>query len=630
MLKVAATLVTPLVYSPAGLNRRRMETIQGDSGDAMSVDVPADVLLANYLQGFLWPDEDWLEVDGARATYWQARLAQTTTVDVLPDGRTKWRIRTRIVEQIPDGTDAQQLCLALNPYAAGWSFAYDAYEHSIDAIAAICALPQWDTFFLRLSEKAKLSAWMSDVLAERLADAVGGVPAFSHPKSQSTVRDSFDATYYYLQTLRGRPEWIMDLTRNQFPSIEETASTIAEMVGAPDAVWSDNTELRIMLDTSMGLSAGLDRHPIVGASWKSSLVMPPRQSSEALAEKLGAITWALFGDPDTNLLGAWILDAGGLTFQQWNTMSEVRNQEQLGSYTGHSAADLWGFTSTLSDVVGVLSQSELPPDGESGSDSAAADRAEHIVAAIAEQARPAVTERRPEDEHPADRRLLWLERRKTLAVAVWFNPMGPTVGSIEVCALPDGTEYLVHFRRHPFAPYHCALGVLSPDGTDTELFGDAIDLLVGVSLPNVLALWNNPEATAADVPYALRERIVDVATGAGRDLAAEATWIKQTMGNPWEFAAVDQTEAEHIKTAAKKAAGVHPSPDRGFAAWWEQVSSFDNVVANFRFLADAWDGALNTQRAFGNLGHFDVDPLLVTYSNIGMPGPDDGPADTGP
>ena len=148
----------------------------------------ADVLLANYLQGFLWADEDWLEVDQATATYWQARLAQTTTVDVLPDGRTKWRIRTRIVEQVPDGTDAHQLCMALNRYAAGWSFAYDAEEHTIDAIAAICALPQWDTFFLRLSEKAKLSAWMSDVLADRIYDAVGCVAAFSHPQAQSDIR----------------------------------------------------------------------------------------------------------------------------------------------------------------------------------------------------------------------------------------------------------------------------------------------------------------------------------------------------------------------------------------------------------------------------------------------------------
>ncbi len=117
-------------------------------------------------------------------------------MEVLPNGRTKWRIRTRIVNAIPDGTDAHHLCLALNRYAAGWSFAYDPAERTIDAIASISAPVDWDTFFLRLSEKAKLSAWMSDVLADRLAEAVGGVAAFSHPESQSGVREYFDGTYY--------------------------------------------------------------------------------------------------------------------------------------------------------------------------------------------------------------------------------------------------------------------------------------------------------------------------------------------------------------------------------------------------------------------------------------------------
>lgn len=595
----------------------------------MSVDVPVDGLLANYLQGFVWADEDWLEVDGATATYWQARLAQTTTVDVLPDGRTKWRIRTRIVEQVPDGTDSHQLCMALNRYAAGWSFAYDAEERTIDAIAAICALPQWDTFFLRLSEKAKLSAWMSDVVAERIAEAVGGVAAFSHPRAQSGVRESFDATHYYLQTLRGRPEWIMDLTRYQFPSLEDTAETIAGLVGVkPDDVSCESQTMRLPVAPGVTLEAGFAKHEIVGASWRSALSLPCPSMPQAKANYLADITWRLFHDPQTNLLGGWSHDGDTLVFEQWNTMSEARNQEQLGSYHGRQTeVGLWGFTSTLSDALGAMSHEPVDDDAEGQPHSDARERAEHVVAAIAEQARPAVAERRTEDQEPADRRLLWLENRQTLAVAVWFNPIGPTVSSTEVCALPDGTEYLVYFRRHPFAPYHCVLGPLMEGGDDSQLFSDATDLMFGGSLPNVLALWDKPDATAAEVPDVLRDRILEAAGEGGRELAAEAAWIETTMGHPWEFAAVDQTEAEHVKTAAKKAAAAQPPSDGGFAAWWEKVSSFENVVSNFRVLPEAWDGALNSQRAFGNLGHFDVDPLLVTYSKIGLPGPDDDPSD---
>ncbi len=587
----------------------------------------AEVLLRNYLEGFLWADEEWLELEGTTAIYWQARLPQRTTVEVLPDGRTKWRIRTRIVENVAKGTDAALLCVGLNRHAAGWSFAYNAADRSVDAVAAISAPPQWDTFFLRLSEKAKLSAWMSDVIAERLAKTLGGNPAFSHPESQSGLRQDFDGSYHYLETLRGRPEWVLDLTRHEFPPVEEVGSIIAELVGAPsDALWSDGTELRIMLGPRIGLSAGFDRHPIIGPSWRSSLILPPQPFSAALAEHLSAMTWALFDNPETNLLGGWSLEPEGLTFQQWNTTSEVRNQEQLGSYAGHLSRDLWGFTSTLSDVLGLLSASALPEGDDADSD--AADRADDIVAAIAEQARPAVTERHDEGDGPADRRLLWLEHRRTLAVAAWFNPMGPTVTSTEVCALPDGTEYLVHCRRHPLSPLYRVLGPIGKASDLAQLEQAANDLLIGgESLPNVLFLWEEPDATASEVSALLQDRVIAVAEHSGRDLSGRAAWIAHTLGSPWQFAAMDQSEARRVEAAASEACAAKPESDHGFGRWWQLVSGADNVTANFRCLPDAWDGTLNTQRAYGNLRHFDAGALLVTYSTIGMPGPDSRPGE---
>jgi hypothetical protein len=240
-----------------------------------------------------------------------------------------------------------------------------------------------------------------------------------------------------------------------------------------------------------------------------------------------------------------------------------------------------------------------------------------------------VTERPVLGEEPADRRLLWLERRRIVAVAAWFNPMGPTITSTEICALPDGAEFVVHFQRHPLAPYYCVLGPLT-DGDGAALLNGATELLVGGSPPNVLTLWGNPKATAADVPDALRDRILAAATTTANDdtgLVGDAAWIEHTLGNPWEYAAVDQTEAHRFKVEAHQAADAHPAADGGFAAWWQQASRFENVMSNFRVLPDAWDGSLNTQAACGNLRHFDADPLVVTYSKIGMPGPDSEPSD---
>ncbi len=594
----------------------------------MSREIAADQLLSNYLEGFLWADEDWLEREGATATYWQARLAQTTTVGVLPDGRTKWQIRTRIVEQVPDGEAASLLCVALNRYAVGWSFAYNGEDQTVDAIAAISAPPQWDTFFLRLSEKAKLCAWMSDVIAERLAQALGAVPAFSHPQAQPGLRETFDGTYYYLEALRGRPEWVLDLAPYEFPPIDQVAATVAEMVGAaPDAVACDQNGLRVLVGRFSGrpvvLQAGFDKHPLAGSAWDSSLHLPCAQLSGALAQHLMTFTWTLFDDPETNLLGGWTHEGDQLIFQQWNTLSESRSQEQLASYRGHMAAsDLWGFISTLSDVLGSLSQHGLPPDGAGSESPGLPERAGDVVAAIAEQARPAVSERHEEGQERADRRLLWLEHRRTLAVAAYFNPMGPTVTSTEICALPDGTEYLVHYRRHPLAPFYGVVGPVESGDDVARLESKANKLLIGdESLPNVLFLWEDPEAAATEVPDALRDRVIEVAERSGKDLIGRSAWISQTMGNPWDFATVDQSEARRVQAAASD-----PTvPDNGFATWWQLVSSFENVTANFRYLPDAWDGALNTQKVFGNLSNFDPGPILVTYSDIGMPGPESNP-----
>jgi hypothetical protein len=580
-------------------------------------------ILRNYLQRYLQADDEWLEIAGSAATYWQARLAQTTTVEGLPDARVKFRVRTRIVEYVADADKAMQLCLALNWHAAGWSFAYDPESRTVDALAATCALPQWDTYLLRLSEKAKLSAWMADVIAERLAVAVGGVPAFSHPKSQSAVRSEFDANYHYAQAMRRRPEWVTDPTFYEYLPMQDVAQHIAKMVGAAESsVESNAVEFRFPLDDDrrdepVMLVGAFGRHPIVGDSYRSALVLSGAPSAAASAE-VSRMTWGLFNDPQASLLGGWSYHDGRLAFTQWNTMSEVRRQERLESWDGRGVGELWGFTCTLIDPLNALSRVGLTRRNESELPAELEGQAERVVAAITEQARAAVEiglNQLGNGEETSDARLLWLERSRVIAMAVWFNPLEPMATTLEVCRLSDDIEYLVVYRRHPFRPQYRIVGVVEPGMEITE---DAASFFLPSPLPNALALWSNPKATADEVPEQLRRRVIDVAATAEQDLIAEAALVASTMGHPWELTTRGSVVADAVRTAAKESAAKDPQAVDPFAQWWDVVSQYENVTTNFNCLPDAWDGALESQRAYGEYDQFNVGPLVISYEAGGL------------
>ena len=584
--------------------------------------------LNNYLERYLQTDDEWLELDGSSARYWQARLAQTTTVALLPDGRAKWRVRTRIVEQVGDPEGALQLCLGLNWHAIGWSFAYDQEGRTIDALAAICAPPEWDTYLLRLAEKANLSAWMSDVIAERLSEAVGGIPAISQPQRRSGPRVEFGATYYYAEAVRRRPEWVIDPTWYDYLPMGEVANYIAKMVGVSEgAVESTDTDFRFVVDTTepgdhVWLMGGVRPNPIMADSFQSLLAVGGAPSSVAPAE-VAAMTWGLYNDPQANLLGGWSYHAGSLEFIQWNTMSEVRQQERLDSWDSRGAGDLWGFTSSLIDPLNALSRVGLTRCNESELPAGLDEKAAHVIAAVADQARPAVElglRQLADGEETSDPRLLWLEPSRTLAIAVWFDALKPMVTSLEVCALPDGAEFLVCFRRHPFRPQYRVVGVGAPGGLMTS---DAVRAFLPSPLPNALALWGNPEATPDEVPEILRQRIMEAASASGQDLLVEGAWVAATMGHPWDLVTRGSVVADSVRTAAKALAADDPGLTDPFARWWTEVSRYENVMANFNCLPDAWDGAINSQRAYGGFDSHAFGPLVLTYTTAGLEGSGD-------
>lgn len=583
--------------------------------------------LESYLHNYLWADDDWVQVGEQSFIYWQARLPQRTTVEALPDGRAKWRVQTRIVNDVANPDAAYELCFALNSYAAGWSFAFDEEGSAVDALIAMCAPPEFDTWQLRLSEAAKLSAWMADVIAERAAEAVGGAPAFSHPAQQDSVREVFDGTFYYLEMLRGRPEWVLNLTSQLFPPMQDVAQVFKAAIGVDDSdVTADQGEIDVALgETGVRLNSSFAIHPIVGDSWHTAARFT-NITAVGAAATVSSMAWHLFSDDESALMGAWTSIEGELAFEQWNTTSELRNQEQLPSQSGHrhESGDLWGLTSSINDAIHLTLNAA---EGGHLATLANAQRSEeplaaHVIGAIGDLARPALALSPMANADKTDRRLLWLERNHVLAVAAWFNPMGPSVTTLEVCSLPgENEQYLVYFLRHPSSPNYRVLGAVGGGADVLGILSDGVQMFLGgASLPHVLMLFAGPEEVSSPLPGLFDAEILRICRDAGIDLAAKTEMLKNAEGRPWDLAPMRPLD-EMLSDASSRSEANPPatvsSAEVAIRAWRAQAAKPESVYPIFARLPDAWDGSLNFLMSAGNLEMFDVGRLPIRYSSIG-------------
>jgi hypothetical protein len=106
------------------------------------------------------------------------------------------------------------------------------------------------------------------------------------------------------------------------------------MEAASSDVTVDDSEIRFAIeDTGAHLHASFAAHPIVGDCWHTA-VRFPITVSEGTAAAVSSMTWQLFAGEQSTLMGAWTDANGELVFAQWNTTSELRNQEQLPSRRG--------------------------------------------------------------------------------------------------------------------------------------------------------------------------------------------------------------------------------------------------------------------------------------------------------
>ena len=574
------------------------------------------------LTRYLWMDDPWIERSGPdTCTYWQHRLPQHIELRELEDGVVRLRSDTVVVRDVGDEDVARDLCMRLNEYTAGWSFAL-GQDRAIHALCAITAPLNWDRFLSRFSDCAILSAWFGDRMAATLAAHVKGTPAYSYPSSQSGLRPVPDAVYATMDAVRERPEWVFDPSEFFFADPEDLGAFMAERMGAvADDVDVTGTRIRISTMDTAGaepshiVECGFVRSGIFGEAWRSQVIFPGLCGSAA-PEVVSSIIWECYLDSRANLLGGWTTAGQDLVLQQLTPTLTIRGYEKLESFSGWQPDILWGLTSTLSDGIGIVVgaapdiEAMRPSTRRASTDAMLAE----ILDSISDGVLDAVQDIPTPDTDRADRRLLWLVTDSTLVTAYWFNPMGPTISTLELVRSGVDTDprtYLVEFMRHPFRPRYRALAAVDPDTLDGKIREAVSEVLTG-SVPNAITFQGCPEELLPLLQACVRDAIVETAQETDTDLRSDAAQIAATRGDPWKYVGVDEEVLARMQQ-------VDLGNGDPYEQWLEQASDLDNVTANQLLISQPWDGAMNYQLAHGNIqrGYFDGNPIFITYSTIG-------------
>ncbi|TRY17817.1 hypothetical protein FOJ82_11150 [Tessaracoccus rhinocerotis] len=582
-----------------------------------------------FSDSFLAPDDGWIDVHEDRFSYWPGRVAQHFLVTEAEPGVYQWQMYMPLVSQVRDPNLASWLCLRLNRFAAGWSFAFDRDSATLTALAAVSAPITFDRFLLRFATAVTHAGWFCELILDDLAEAVGGVAILSSPSWQAEPRKVPDASMYLPTAYRERPEWIRDLVAEDFPPMEETGTyfysrmrqvglPIARAVATPFLIDSGN-EVSIEIPPGEGLNnaaalkASFDNHPLLGTAWRVD-VAAPWVPQTGWAEMASLSTLMLFEGQATNLTGAWTVVDGQLSFRTWVTSHELRRNEALASFDGQGAHVLWGPASPSLEALQALEESAPAARGrvQRPSEEQLAELEQSVLAGVHAGGR-LLEEVWPPATDGADRRHLWWPEVDVMLVLGWFNPMGPTVHSVERRRNPStGKTHILTIMRHPMHPRIVDHGEWSQS---SQVLQAVADELCQGSLPTFVEL----RATGEDGER-LMGRVGDGWTRllqeqASESFAAAAHQIWACLGEPWAYAG-DPLRGDYLAERDRRG---EPGDRATFEEWWALASDPLNVWANYRQLRRAWDGSLNFQATHGNTsrGLFDIGPFLLTYDTDG-------------
>lgn len=199
----------------------------------------------------------------------------------------------------------------------------------------------------------------------------------------------------------------------------------------------------------------------------------------------------------------------------------------------------------------------------------------------------------------------WAIRYFTIGI---FNPMGPTIISVEAFPTENQNEYnFVSTQRHPLYPSYMPLAKVDADSPDfREVLESSVEREF-VWLPTYLDLNQCPRADFRQLESLIKKRLMTIAIDQRVDVAKHTQRLRELNDDAWNRVDHSLPVIEETDT---------PATEKEINEYFDLITSDENLALFWNAIPDAWDGSLNYSLSHGILGHTNVGPLLWTYNRV--------------
>jgi hypothetical protein len=595
--------------------------------------------LENLVTNMLGVDETWLTKHSpTNYSYWQYTLETRLSSQANDDGSIKLRAATLIATNIKDAKLAERVCASLNYLASSWSFAYDYADQTIKALSSLnlyihttnepprqgVAEPQpfldaWFTIFTNIIWAQNA---MSADLAESIAKAVQGKPAFSKPNNQTEVRKEPDVFNHIPEVLRQRPEWVVDVRPyTQWPNFEEVADHVLSIANEElesEFKWEmgEATETSALLAqksetgyvATLGINHSQDFRYGETFSVTHPVSRPDAFSGFELANRSNLFMFEL---GSTTQFGNWRYKNGSIAFVQNIPSAFVRCIESssgaaaLSNYHPVFFARLTKFALDIEPCLFAIQNSDASPVAEDELDGIQ-ELAHEFIKAL-EVPSAGLLSNISDDYDVATPNPLVLrgESLYNFFTIPIFNPMGPTIHSLEAYATDGDDVILVETMRHPYYPAYLPSAKANPSSPEImSLVESSIERMFN-DIPSYLYMDECPEEIIPTLNNLIKAKLLKLAHEQNVDIEAKLTRLKELNQSPWQRIDHDLEPIPEDSTPATK-----EQVDELF----DYITSFENTILFWNHIPDAWDGSLNNASSNGFIDDTNVGPLVWIYN----------------